>query len=422
MPRRGTRRVLIAVFAIGMAGPACNGGDGSDADAAVPDIADARVPTCVEEQIWPVRPEDVASWHLDGPPMIAQVFVTELATVGSISRPVLGLAFGDHPDIPVDQDDRTVTAAFPWRAEQLIIVVLDEPVMGSSVEGVLCADGIVDEVADDTSLEDVSECSSATSDLSACSAVCAEHMGIQDEDEDGAVDAFRMLDFGGACPDGCMLAVEVVCDGISIPLDRDSLLNIDRSQYQIRGDQRFAVDGVMGLGPALHLVPRFGLPAGSECGLRFRSSVTDCDGNQVCAPAGGDYENEQCAGPGDTSLVSFGVQPMFLDGSAPADGATDVSPTWQGESFGRVVLMLNARVDVTSLAGRVTVVADGAPSPLDATVALEPGHDTDINIDVPGGFLPNTTHTVTVDAGIEDLVGGVLDSPISISFKTGDGV
>ena len=105
----------------------------------------------------------------DGPPMVRQVFLNELvptSTGGTTNR--VQLAFGDHPDIDTEIDNREVTQAVVATNE--IRVVLDELLIGNSLEELGCADGTFSRVPVDADPDDIDDCSPPN--LQNCSAVC----------------------------------------------------------------------------------------------------------------------------------------------------------------------------------------------------------------------------------------------------------
>src|ERR1700752_4915250 len=81
----------------------------------------------------------------DGPPRILQVLARERVAVTDDEghehvELQARLAFGDHPDIDVEHDDRVVGEAVARDGQRMRIVV-DELLRGGSLEEVACADG-----------------------------------------------------------------------------------------------------------------------------------------------------------------------------------------------------------------------------------------------------------------------------------------
>jgi hypothetical protein len=221
------------------------------------------------------EPSDATELNVEGPPMIAQVFLAEKVQVGATVRiRSTALAFGDHPQIDSDPnsttfDDREVSQAVAFGSQQLR-VVLDELIVGNAIEELACSDGTFSRIPVGTDPDEIANC--AGPDLSKCvgsDVVCVGSdgpVGILDEDEDGAADDFRMIDYGGGA-----LAVEVLCDGESMPLDRAL------SFYNPSGNQQIpAASGVNGLGPALILVPTEGLKTSASCTLAFNEALRAC--------------------------------------------------------------------------------------------------------------------------------------------------
>ncbi len=372
-----------------------------------------------------------------GPPMIRQVFVEEKVEIQDTDRVRTGLAFGDHPQIKEADDDREVTRAVASRSQE-IRIVFDELLRGNPLEEIGCADGSFSAVPAGADPDDIAKCSGMGTELARCSgehAVCldaaGDPIGILDGNSDGAADNFRMIDYSGNdCDDpttenpidpGTMmqvsdgssrdLAVKLTCGGVDIPLGCAS------SFYNPSGNQLIPGGpiGIRGLGPAIILRPR-GLRTSSMCSLTVRSEVVDTDdGQQVCAPAGGD----PAAGcdPGDTSLIEFRAEAMATTSTVPANGATNVALRAPGSQEGRIRIDFNAELDAASLTA-ITVNDGAVDVAVTRTKAADPG--TSATIAVPGGFAANETYTVTVGTGVSDAYGGMLPMASSFSFTTGN--
>lgn len=359
--------------------------------------------------------ESPTELHPEGPPMVQQVFVQERVLSGEVAREKFQLAFGDHPGIPLPDedpvvgDDREVTSAVA-RGSAKIRVVFDEILVGNYLEEIQCADGSFSVVPIGADPDDLKDC--AGPDLSRCVAVCigsSGPIGILDENGDGAVDNTQMRDYGGG-----ELAVSVLCGDQPMPLDPEL------SFYNPSGNQLLPAvdlpDSIDGLGPALILAPLDGMKTGSACMLTFRPEVVDKDGENVCAPPDGDI----AAGcnPGDTSLISFTVEPLALAelGASPEDGEIDVPLTEEGQTYAQIVLPWNAALDPDSL-GAITLVDD-----MDNPVTIEPMLSAEdgafLTIRVPGGYDPNTTYTVTISTELTDKFGGPLPAEITLMFTT----
>jgi hypothetical protein len=345
----------------------------------------------------------------EGPPMVRQVFVQERVPSGETSRVKFQLAFGDHPDIPlpdedpVNGDDRVVSNAVA-RDSAKLRVVFDELLVGNYLEEIACDDGSWSVVPIGTDPDDIKDCSGP--DLSRCVAVCigpSGPVGILDGNGDGAVDDTRMRDYGGG-----ELAVSLVCGGQPMPLDPEA------SFYNPSGNQLLPAVGlpeaINGLGPALVLMPANGMKTGAECTISFRDEVVDKDGERVCAPADGDIE-AGCT-PGDTSLVTFNVEPLGFSetGPEPADGDIDIDPA------ALLSLPFNAAIDPATL-DAITLADDmGDPVTIEVTQAAE--NAAQVYVSVTGGMQPDTTYTLTIGTGLTDIYGGALPEPITITFTT----
>jgi len=360
--------------------------------------------------------------HPEGPPMVQQVFVQEKVTSGTAVREKFQLAFGDHPEIPlpdedpVNGDDRVVNNAVA-RGTARLRVVFDEILEGNSFEELKCADGTFSPVPRGATPDDIKDCSGP--DLSKCIAVCigaSGPVGVLDENEDGAADDMRMRDYAGCSPTNgidCELAVSIMCGDQMMPLDRE------QSFYNPSGNQLLpAVDfpqNINGLGPALVLVPLDGMKTGAACTLTFRDDVRDKDGEKVCAPEGGDIE----AGcdPGDTSRISFTVEPLALFGSAPENEETDVALTDPSSPDATILLQFIAAVDPDTL-DAITLLDDmGDPVPITTTVSADDA--AIVTVTVTGGYQATTEYTLTIGTDLTDKYGGPLPEAITITFTTG---
>lgn len=337
----------------------------------------------------------------DGPPRVLQVLARErVAVVDDEGHEHVELqarlAFGDHPDIDVEADDRVVGGAVA-RDGQRIRIVVDELLRGGSLEEIPCADGSWSRVPPGTDVDDIARCAGA--DLSRCEAVCVG-VGILDANGDGAIDDTRLIDG----------AVVLTCDGAAVPLDPS------RSYYQPAGSQRIAGGsvGTDSLGPAIAIVPAEGMRPGARCTLGF-TDVVDKQGVAPCAAAdGGD-----CA-PGDTSAISFGVEAFTLASSEPADGATDVAITDEDSKDATITIQLNSELAPDTVHSAIKVTAGGMEvEDLEPTMAEDDA--ATIHITVPGGFHAGTEYQVTVTggaAGIKNRYDDTLAADHTITWTT----
>ena len=350
----------------------------------------------------------------EGPPMVRQLFVREKIFVGDSVVEKTGLAFGDHPDIPTPEesssngDDRMVTTARAFGGETGLRVIVDELLRGNDLEEVQCADETYSRVPVGATPDDIEDCSGE--DLSDCTAVCVDHMGIMDRNADGAVDdnggyGYRMIDYG----DG-ELGVAVTCDETAIPLIGTGP---GRSFYNPSGNQLIPADtGLKGLGPALVVVPARGFRTGSTCTVSFRPEVVDKDGNRVCAPPAGDPRRD-CAGDGDTSAVQFHVEPLAFSSTDPEDGeAISTSDV--------VLLTFVAPINVDTLGAITMTSGDGDPVAITVT-RVEADDDTRFYVNAEDGLVDGTDYTVTVGTSLQDSFGGTPPEPFALRFSTGPG-
>lgn len=341
----------------------------------------------------------------EGPPRILQVLARErVAVVDEEGHEHVELqarlAFGDHPDIDVETDDRVVGEAVA-RDGQRIRIVVDELLRGSSLEEVACADGSWSRVPPGTDIDDIARCAGA--DLSRCEAVCiggSGPVGILDANGDGAIDDTRLIEG----------AVILSCDGMAVPLDAA------RSYYQPSGSQRLSTAsvGTDSLGPAIAIVPAAGMRPGAMCTLGF-TDVVDKQGVAICAgPDGGD-----CT-PGDTSAITFGVEPFTLSSSHPHDGETDVPLTADDSKDATITIQLNSELVPESVNGAIRVSAGGMDlEGLEATMAED--DEATIHITVPGGFHAATEYKVTVvggAGGIKNRYDDTLAADHTITWTT----
>lgn len=342
----------------------------------------------------------------EGPPMVRQVFLSERVpngTGGFINR--VQLAFGDHPDIDAETDDRQVTQAIA--GQNRIRVVLDELLVGNNLEEIGCADGSFDRVPLDADPDDIDKCSPPN--LQDCTAVCQGPpvVGIIDEDEDGASDTRRMIDYGTN-----ELAVQLTCDGVNIPMDPV------QSFYQPSGNQQITAGplGIDSLGPAVVLVPVAGLRTGANCEITFRDEVVDKDGERVCAPEGGDI-NLACSGAG--AQVAFGVEALNVIDSDPVADQTDVTVTDGGSPNKSLFVQFNAQIDPNTVTA-FTLTEDGVDRTADVTVMVPQG-GTLLTLEVANGLAADADYVLTIDTTLTDLYGGALPQNITLNFTTGMG-
>jgi hypothetical protein len=365
--------------------------------------------------------DDESSTELNtaGPPMVQQVFAAE-KVFNTSGQPAgrFGLAFGDHPDVPTPDedaargDDRQVINATANRGDSRFRVVLDELLVGNYIEEIQCADGSFSRVPVGTDPDDIARC--AGPDLSSCEAVCigpGGPIGITDQNEDGAVDpgGLRMIDYGGG-----ELAVSLVCDDQSIPLLGQVGEDAKRSFYNPSGNQQIPSDtGVDGLGPALVLVTQSGLRTSANCTIRFRAEVVDKDGNRVCAPPGGDVDQD-CAGNGNTEAIQFQVEPMAVGALDIGDNDDDGIIDPETGTDQTILLEFVTDVDPETI-GAITLATGGAEVPIEAAIGA--AADT-VVVTVTGGYQPDSEYTVTVGTGLTDLFGAGPPDPITFSFTT----
>lgn len=353
-----------------------------------------------------------------GPPMVRQVMVTErvLGETGTATISAGQLAFGTHGDRFFENDDGEVLSAFAL-GNQEIRIVLDELIRGNSLEEIACADGTYSRVPVGTDPDDISDCAGPVDSLLDCDTVCLDPssgapIGIRDENEDGAPDDVRMIDYNDD-PNITELAVAVTCGGVNIPLDPIN------SFWSPSGNQTFPSNDTLsykGLGPAIVLRPvgTIGMRTSSDCSVTFRPEVVDHDGNQICAPTNGDIESD-CSG-GDTTKIAFSTETLQVVSAVPSDGATDVGLT--ESSF--MSLAMNANLDPATVTA-LSLTADGAPVTfvgLDADDEFVGDDGTLITYKLEADFIPETTYELTVATTLTDRLGSALPATETISWIT----
>jgi hypothetical protein len=192
-------------------------------------------------------------------------------------------------------------------------------------------------------------------------------------------------------------------------------LNLDKSFWQPAGNQQLpappdpSADPLELLGPAIILTPLKGLPTGSTCTIVFSDSVVDKEGNLVCAPPLGEVTSP-CT-PGDTSLISWGVDVLQIDigASAPNDGAVNVGRTTA------IVEQFNAELKASTLVG--VTLKKGATNVTIAPVVA--GANRNQILIMNPALDANSVYTLTIPTTVTDILGGAVKAPIVITFTTG---
>ncbi len=358
-------------------------------------------------------PETATSLHPEGPPMLQQVVMKELApdATGTL-RSGLILAFGSHELVADTKEHATTNAA---ANDQTIRVVLDELLVGNALEEIACrtrqisdteacvVPGGFSRVPEGTTPDDIADCASANDLLdercSGSHATCLEGgipCGVLDEDENGSVDNTRMI--AGQ--------VRIMCGGVEVPL------NLEQSFWQPAGNQQVpaGLTAESSLGPALILRPLDDgrMPTNSDCVLVFAADVTDKHGNQICAPPGGDI-TANCT-PGDLSAFTFKTEIMRMTSSSPDNAQTGVprTPATIGSFW-------NAPIAPATLAGGFTVM-EGTVARTDFTASLSTAGNA-LTLTSVNQFAASTLITVTFTS-LTDTFGKPLSAPVSFSFTT----
>jgi hypothetical protein len=354
--------------------------------------------------------------------MIEQVRLKEVYTANDIpglQRTVF--AFGSHADAQPSEQHPVTTAA---ASGNQLRIIMDELLRGNNLEEVQCravidADAFGPVPVGDTP-DDIARCAAAQDVLpvrcpgSSSRSVCictldagcmipkttitvprGESVGIQDADGDGAADATQFI----------ASAVAIRCGAIDVPTAPEF------SYWTPSGTQQTPAQGGFDvLGPAIVLVPAAPLPTGSDCALVFAPSVVDKDGNQVCAPAGGDITAGCTAG--DTAAFHFTVEPMaFIPTPAISDPGQSLTAA--------ITLRAPAAIDPASLAG-ITVTEGAAPF-TKFTASIGATADTASQLTIawtPPGLTPSTRYTITIPTTVTDTYHHGPPQAIQFAFTT----
>lgn len=359
--------------------------------------------------------------------MIRQVRLVEVVSVGGVVMDKTVFGFGRHPQA-LAEDQHPVTTA--KAAQNRLRIIVDELLRGNELEKVECRYPIDADAFDRIPLgatpDDIARCAVAQDELAArctsadrhsvclCKAPggCASgtdgsgapritpvgvSVGVLDADADGAADRMRMAEG----------AVTILCGeqegsaAINVPID------LANSFWTPAGNQRFpAFGGFDVLGPAIVVVPAAGLPAGTACGIGFAPEVVDKDGIRVCAPPDGDPDGS-CA-PGDTSLVSFTVEPLQLAASATENGQSRTAD---------IVISANTPIAAASLGG-ISVIEAPATSYTQFEATLSSPTTIRIRWTAPGGLAAATRYTLTIPTTVTDAFGRGAPASLERVFTT----
>jgi hypothetical protein len=362
--------------------------------------------------------------HPEGPPMIEQVRLVEIAPVAGDPRAAQTVfAFGTHPLATADDAHPVGNAAAEGNR---LRIIFDELLRGNNLEEIQCR-AVVDEdafarVPIGATPDDIARCAieqdalasrcPGSNPLSVCicrnAAGCAvtrpdrtvelvaqgDPVGVSDVDRDGAADLTRFI--AGA--------VGITCGTIDVPIDTGS------SYWTPSGSQQKPTQGGFdSLGPAIVLVPQNPLPTGATCALRFASDVVDKDGIGVCAPPDGDI-TAGCT-PGDTAAFKFTVESLVAFASSAVS-------TGQSRTDG-VTILFNAPVDIASVAGITVTEAPATSYTQFMVVAGQAADQIVIRWTAIGGLAAGTQYTVTVPTTVTDTYGQPLEQSTRFTFTTG---
>jgi hypothetical protein len=324
-------------------------------------------------------PDSITSLRPEGDPEVMQVFLNVRDADGAVQ---MALAAGEHPDWDGLVAEPMVTNAL-LNDEQLIRVVVDELLDGSTLENFACA---CNHPATATAPAGVCESGPL---YSADPSLCGNDSTTTDVNENGL---WLDVTFDGQ-PDNAALL-----DGVaSFDCGNGNVVEIGGEQgYYIPSGSQF-VSTILGitlwdtLGPAVVLIPG-ALPASSTCSLAFATSVVDKEGNAIPAP--------------DFAFQTEDLQILGQTPAVGADGALD-------QPFS---VTFNASLDPVSVtAANVTIT----PALADVVIEADPGNPGSLLITPPAaGFAADTTYTVTVTTGVTESFGIGLPAAATLTFST----
>jgi len=395
-------------------------------------------------------PETATGLRPEGPPMIQQVFMSELTDTGNgtFRRTDGVLATGWHPDVPNNRtelgefSDLTHPVTTATAVGQKLRIVFDELLIGNYLEEIQCRArpdlGLTapswSRVPEGTTPADIANCAASedllpalcTGEHATCLMADGTPIGVQDDlngVRDGASDDTRLI-----CddPDSALSTsicnggtpVRLVCGATEVKLDYQATF------WQPAGNQLTPARQLPrnSIGPAIILQPVGGLlPPSTTCRLEFRDNVTDKDYNRPCAPTGGVEDTDDIGDcvEGDMSAFSFGVENVRFDSSQPSNNSPMVSVALR--SF---FIDLTAPIDRTSLTPANVVVTEGGVPRTDFVVvvmvdAMTPANRVRLTLPVGAPpLLPSTVYTVTL-TNLRDSFGGPLPGPFTLTFTTG---
>ena len=370
--------------------------------------------------------------NVDGPPMVQQVFANMFFQDGTRVVQEQAIVFGSHPDIePPDGTPLNLVAA----AGNEIRIIIDELLIGNSLEAVECADGeLTSEYWNRTentypiplgaTPDDIADCAGEPQALlETCSAVCVGPNGVVDnltglpigildsDPVDGAPDRLALFPYeknDESTDDDDELGVAITCDDVNIPIDTA------RSFWDPTGNQQIPAAPAAGtdaIGPVLVLFPQNGLRTGSTCTISFRDEVTDKDGNTICTPPDGDVTQDCAPGVG-TSLITFDTEEFTLAQTNLVDGAMIDSTL----PF-TFIAAFSAPVSEASLPNVSLVdVATMTPVPFDPI--WDAGNPVQASFEFDLGLMPATDYILTIPTTVTDPNGGPLAEENIITFST----
>jgi hypothetical protein len=411
----------------------------------------------------------------EGPPRVLQVFMTEriFDPANNTTRTEAALAFGAHPDFNPADDGQVLNAVVA--PDQGIRVVMAELLIGNYLEEVRCRDGSYARVPEGATPDDIQRCTlgqdvlpqTCTGRFALCMGGPEGLRGIRDVNEDGAADDTRMIP--GAIEFDCgelpyntdvtirpepdvrvvgtvdteegFIERETTGDPWLGPAQRPVArlrVHVSNSYWQPSGNQQVpTAGGFNSVGPALVLKPARAMPTSSTCTLVFGNKTTsprdfpdrsyigavDKDHNQVCAPTvtveDGQLVVGDCA-PGDLARLSWQTEPLFLVGSYPPPGETDVPlqnmaadcprDLFPDNVCGAARLTLNAPVRVDPAtghvpAGAIEVYRDGVRETQGIIVRPRATRDNEVWVYADDGWQPGAEYDLVITDGLEDACG-----------------
>jgi hypothetical protein len=177
------------------------------------------------------------------------------------------------------------------------------------------------------------------------------------------------------------------------------------------------VGGFEALGPAIVLKTDGPMPTNVPCKIIASPTVIDKEGNQLCAPAGGDI-TASCT-PGDLSAFQFRIEPLFYTPGSWSNGDTGVSRNAPALFFGNTIFKPESLVDANF---EIFAGDEGAEVALADTaydVVFMATRSQEFNINWIGDLAANTRHRIVITPAVVDTWDQPAPMPVEFTFTTG---